>query len=129
MLVSSILPRDSGEMLRQASLLCLVPAESLHALHSNQLEHCRHRVSARLNLHGLPFTFCDGMPNNTLSAPSRYTSFRIEHLVLRDLFPVVTCLGASKSAGEPSLKHELAKSLHAGDIATLRTFVLSPHHS
>jgi len=31
-----------------------------------------------------------------------------------------------KSAGEPSLRHELAKSLHAGDIAVLRTFAFSP---
>ena len=31
-----------------------------------------------------------------------------------------------KSAGEPSLRYELVKSLHAGDITVLRTFAFSP---
>lgn len=35
-------------------------------------------------------------------------------------------LGAPPAADEPSLKYELAKSLHAGDIAVLRTFGVSP---
>lgn len=46
--------------------------------------------------------------------------------LLRDPFSHRHMFRGFKSAGEPSLRYELAKSLHAGDITVLRTFGVSP---
>lgn len=109
-------------MSRQASLLCLVPAESLHALHSNQLEHlsssCQLTAEHELLLrYGPSFTFSRPKAECVICAIEIHicldqASNAAGPLLHRHM------LGAP-CAGEPSLKHELAKSLHAGDIAVL----------